>query len=185
MSTCCSVDRYDENICNILRGKSLQHDNNSVIRELSNQAAYAPLQGQENMLEQAKKVVQWHGLKVLLLGQSYLGRGFPGQESRGPFYVDLFNLASLVDFKAKEGGRCTKYACDQAVFLFRCGTELVGLGAQQGRRPRAEGKGKNKKKGGGKASTGAGYEAIGVQAVGSPLEKSHVPKVKAMNWILS
>ncbi|CAE7212651.1 unnamed protein product [Symbiodinium sp. KB8] len=162
------------------------------------------------MLEQAKKVVQWHGrsallpvwaksfwqevgllqplerrLKVLLLGQSYLGRGFPGQESRGPFYVDLFNLASLVDFKAKEGGRCTKYACDQAVFLFRCGTELVGLGAQQGRRPRAEGKGKNKKKGGGKASTGAGYEAIGVQAVGSPLEKSHVPKVKAMNWILS
>ncbi|OLP75930.1 hypothetical protein AK812_SmicGene44202 [Symbiodinium microadriaticum] len=183
---------------------------------VAEQAAYAPLQGQENMLEQSKKVkdllVQWHGrsallpvwaksfwqevglleplerrLKVLLLAQGYLDRGvgtpprfkelkekleelgaagavshsleaFRAQESlawqdegeEGPegweaslppdlkragpeiyasmkaagvrcvrdwvnsmfsvdqrhsaHYVDLFNLASLVDFKAKEGG---------------------------------------------------------------------------------
>ncbi|CAE7880534.1 unnamed protein product [Symbiodinium sp. KB8] len=142
-----------------------------VLQAQQGKAAYAPLQGQENMLEQSKKVkdllVQWHGLKVLLLAQGYLGRGvgtpprfkaFRAQESlawqdegeEGPegweaslppdlkragpeiyasmkaagvrcvrdwvnsmfsvdqrhsaHYVDLFNLASLVDFKAKEGG---------------------------------------------------------------------------------
>ncbi|CAE7850704.1 unnamed protein product, partial [Symbiodinium necroappetens] len=85
---------------NVLAGKPEGPEGPPV----AEQAAYAPLQGQENMLEQAKKVkdllVQWHGrsallpvwaksfwqevglleplerrLKVLLLAQGYLGRG--------------------------------------------------------------------------------------------------------------
>ncbi|CAE7303490.1 unnamed protein product [Symbiodinium sp. CCMP2456] len=165
----------------VLAGKSEGPEGPPV----TEQAAYAPMQGQENMLEQAKKVkdllVQWHGRSALLPvwaksfwqavglleplerrsghpprfkelkekleelaaagAVSHSLEAFRAQESlawqdegdEGPegweaslppdlkragpeiyasmkaagvrcVYVDLFNLASLVDFKAKEGG---------------------------------------------------------------------------------